>query len=166
MVVALVIVVLLSAAAYTLTGTTATSSGGGAQDAQVARADDVEAQASLSTALTNAKQAATTAGGVASIDLSQLGIAEGPSTSPTDVSGAVASAGGDVPGGILAAGAGGSVTLAARSASGTCWLVWASASSTWYGAQQHAPSCAATASAGPPTSGAGAVWQSGSFPPG
>lgn len=142
------------------------TSSGTAGNPEVAMADAVQAQQSLSAGLHAAQDASAAAGGFASIDAATLSAAEpsvtfvsGPSTGPTTVSVAT----GATPGGT------GSVTLADRSSDGTCWVVWSSSSSaTWYGAQTGQRSCTApafseTPSPGPVT-GSAIGWQKGSFP--
>jgi hypothetical protein len=147
----------------------------------VAQATALQAQETLSTALTSV-DAAAAGGGYGSLNVSTLSASDpsisfvsGPSTGPTTVSVAVAAGpGGDVGGiggvgGVGDAGGGsGSVTLADRSTSGTCWLVWKSAGVAWYGAQTNlssctAPSLASTPSPGP-VSSTTIGWQQGTFP--
>lgn len=170
--VSLVVIAALTAVAFTLGGTGATTTGGG-QNAEVARAYDVAAQATLSTTLTNVRNAALADGGYGAVDLTQLGVSSGPATSAQGVSGVVSAAGAapgtgglTVPGVGGTGGTGGTVTLAARSQSGACFFVWASAGVTWYGAAAHPSSCVAVPMAGPPapTAGSGVTWRTGGFP--
>ena len=142
------------------------TSSGTARNPEVAMADAVQAQQSLSTGLHAAQDASAAAGGFASLDAATLSEAEpsvtfvsGPSTAPTTISVATGSPSDGT----------GSVTLADRSSDGTCWLVWSSSSSvTWYGAQTGQSSCTAPALFGTPGPGpvtASAIgWQEGSFP--
>ncbi len=138
---------------------------GTAGNPEVAMADAVRAQQSLSTGLHAAEDASAAAGGFASINAGTLSAAEpsvtfasGPSTGPTTVSVAT----GATPDGT------GSVTLADRSSDGTCWVVWSSSSSTWYGAETGQSSCTAPAFSEPPSpgpvTGSAIGWQAGSFP--
>jgi len=147
-------------------GSGSTPSSGTARNPEVAMADAVQAQQSLSTGLHAAEDASAAAGGFASINAATLSSAEpsvtfssGPSTGPTTVSVAT----GVTPDGT------GSVTLADRSSDGTCWVVWSSSSSsTWYGAETGQSSCTAPAVSGPPSpgpvTGSAIGWQAGSFP--
>ena len=142
------------------------TSSGTAGNQQVALADSLQAQQSLSTGLHAAEDAAAVAGGLASVDAATLSASEpsvtfvsGPSTGPTTVSVAT---------GSTAEGTG-EATLTDRSSDGTCWVVWSSPSSpTWYGAQTGQSSCTAPALSGPPTpgpvSGSAIGWQQGAFP--
>jgi hypothetical protein len=151
-----------------LPGTSAPRGGTRALGTTVTNAYDVEAQSNLSTAMENILNNAVADGGLAGLDIAPYGVTPGPSTSPQQVSGAVADAtvpaGG--PGGPLGSG---SVTPAAQSRSGTCWYVWFSASDTWFGLQPDAVSCVAKAMVNEPAPGRPAPgtigWQSGSFPP-
>ena len=139
---------------------------GTAANPEVALADSVQAQQSLSTGLHAAQDAAASTGGLGSVDAATLSAAEpsvtfiaGPSTGPTTVSVATGSTTDGT----------GEVTLTDRSSDGTCWVVWSSPSSTtWYGAQTGQSSCTAPALSGPPTPGAVSAsaigWQSGAFP--
>jgi hypothetical protein len=144
----------------------------------VAEATALQAQQTLSTALTSADTAAS-AGGYGSVTVSALSTSNpsiafvtGPSSDSETVSVAVTGGDGGV-GGMsvdgVSGGNGGSITLADRSSDGTCWLAWKSAASaTWYGAQTGLSSCMApaldsTPSPGP-VSSASIGWQQGSFP--
>jgi hypothetical protein len=91
----------------------------------------------LSNAIQNVRADLVSNGGLSGLDLAQFGVTTGPSTSPADVSGVVASGGVDGPLGS------GSATLAVDSKSGSCWFVWISASTTWFGVQPDATSCVA-----------------------
>ena len=126
----------------------------------VEEATALQAQQTLSTALTAVETAASSAGydslTVAELSASDPSISfvSGPSTDSTTVSVTVN---------------GGSVTLADRSTDGTCWLMWKSATSaTWYGAQANLSSCMAPALESTPSPGpvssASIGWQQGSFP--
>ncbi|HUY66217.1 MAG TPA: hypothetical protein VMV06_05325 [Acidimicrobiales bacterium] len=135
----------------------------------VAQSDSLAAQQALSTALSSATAAASSVGGLGSVDLSTLSASDpsitfvsGPSANASTVSVAVTA---DPTGG-----GGGSVTLADRSSNGTCWLVWSpTGGATWYGAQTGLADCAAPAigSAPPPgpVSSSAIGWQQGGFPP-
>jgi len=138
---------------------------GAAGNPEIAMADSVEAQQSLSTGLHAAQDASAAAGGFSSVDAATLSAGEpsvtfvsGPSTGPNTVSVATGSTSDGT----------GSVTLADRSSDGTCWVVWTSSSATWYGAQTGQSSCTAPAFSGTPSPGpvsASAIgWQEGSFP--
>ena len=170
----------LPAAKATLGGTTGSSSDSVSGNPEVALAESVQAQQSLSTALNAASGLGAGGGGsiaglgdsgvggaantAAAGDIARLSAAEpsltfvsGPTTSATTVSVAEDPS---LPG---------SVTLATRSASGVCWLVWhASGTATWYGAQTHLASCSAPALGSPPSQGpvssTAIGWQTGSFP--
>jgi hypothetical protein len=136
---------------------------------QVARADAVQAQQTLATALSTAVAAATAAGGYGSLTAAGLSSADpgvtfvaGPSSDPSTVSVAITTAG---PGGVP----GGSITLADRSPDGTCWLVWrGDGAGTWYGAQTALAACMApTVTSVPdpgPVSSARIGWQQAGFP--
>ena len=128
----------------------------------VAEADALQAQQSLTTALSATGAALAQAGGFGGVSASALASSDpsisfvnGASSSPIVVS-------------VGADSQGGSVTLADRSADGTCWLVWKSAGATWYGAQTHLASCSAPAFGSPPATGpvtsTAIGWQQGSFP--
>ncbi len=159
--VALLLALLLASSFHS--GSTASGTAG---NPEVALADSLQAQQSLSTGLHAAEDAAASAGGLASVDAATLSAAEpsvtfvsGASTGPTTVSMAT---------GSTAEGAG-EVTLTDRSSDGTCWVVWSSPSSpTWYGAQTGQSSCTAPALAGAPSPGpvsrSAIGWQSGAFP--
>ena len=165
----LLIVAALSVGAFTaFGGTTPSPSGGpGGLNPVVDRADDVQAQSSLSAAMQNLRDAAISNGGLAGANLAQYGVTTGSSSAPSQVSGAIAPStttgfGGDGPLGP------GAVMLAAESPSGTCWYVWFSASATWYGFEPDATICVAQQLSSAPTPGAGSPgtvgWQQGSFP--
>ncbi len=128
----------------------------------VAEADALQAQQSLTTALSATGGALAQAGGYGGVSASALAssdpsisFVDGPSSSPVVVS-------------VAADNQSGSVTLADHSADGTCWLAWKSAGATWYGAQTHLSSCSAPAFGSPPVAGpvtsAAIGWQQGSFP--
>jgi len=145
----------------------------------VAQATAIQAQQTLSTALTAADTAASS-GGYGSLTVSALSASNpsisfvtGPSTDPSTVSVAVTGGGAGAEGGFgvdgVPGGSGGSVTLADRSTDGTCWLVWKSAASAaWFGAQTDLSSCTApaldTAPSPDPVSSTSIGWQQGSFP--
>lgn len=181
--VAVAVLVLLVAKA-TL-GTSGSSNDSVTGNPEVAMADHVQAQQSLTTALGAASglgtggEAGDSGAGIASIsssgvggaadtgtaaDLAHLSAAEpsltfvlGPTTSPTTVSVASDSS---VPG---------AVTLATRSSDGVCWLVWhAPGVATWFGAQTHVASCVAPAFGSPPSPGpvrsTAIGWQTTTFP--
>lgn len=169
----------LLAAAATL-GTTSSSNDSASGNPEVASAESVQAQQSLSTALVAAASLGPgSSGGMAGLedsgvgggagtgaaaDIARLSAAEpsltfvsGPTTSATTVSVAEDPS--------LA----GAVTLATRSAGGVCWLVWhAPGAPTWYGAQTRLASCSAPALGSPPSPGpvssTAIGWQTGSFP--
>jgi hypothetical protein len=166
--VAIVVSLLVSAALTALLLGTTLTSGSGANSSTsvtnapgVATAMNVQAQQTLSQALTAADAAAAAPGGFGSVDAStlsasnpSLSFVDGPTASSTTVS--------------VASGAGG-LTLADRSSDGTCWLVWHDASDpTWYGAQTGLSSCTAPSLSGAPTPGpvssSSIGWQQGSFP--
>ncbi len=137
----------------------------------VAQADALQAQQTLSTALSDVSTAAAGAGGYGSITPSELSGSEpsdtfvaGPSSSSSTVSVAVSPG---QPEGAMG-GPSGSITLADRSADGTCWLLWKSAGATWYGAQTQLSSCTApalaTAPAPGPVSSSSIGWAQGTFP--
>jgi hypothetical protein len=147
---------------------------------EVALAESVQAQQSLSNALDAASGLGAGDGGSmaglgdsgvggttdtgAAADIARLSAAEpsltfvsGPTTSATTVSVAEDPS------------TAGAVTLATRSAGGVCWLVWhAPGTVTWYGAQTHLASCSAPALGSPPNPGpvssTAIGWQTGSFP--
>jgi type II secretory pathway pseudopilin PulG len=162
----LVAVALLTALLLGSTFHSGSASSGTAQNQEVALADSIQAQQSLSTGLHAATDAAAASGDFASVDAATLAAAEpsvtfvsGPSTGPTTVSVATGSTSDGT----------GDVTLADRSSDGTCWVVWSSPSSpTWYGAQTGQGSCTAPVlSASPvasPVSGSTIGWQQGAFP--
>jgi hypothetical protein len=176
-VVALGVVLLLSSSFHS-----GGTSSGVAGSPGVAIADRVQAQQSLSTALTAAETAAAVSPGYGGLTASQLQSSNpaitfesGPSSGPTTVSVAVSSGtsssdGSGVDG--VSAGVGGtpsSITMADRSSDRVCWLVWKSdGSDAWYGAQTDLASCTAPAlSAAPapgPVSATSVGWQKGSFP--
>jgi len=136
-----------------LTGAGGGSDGSSGLGSTVSRAYDLGAQTTLKTVEQNVLDASVAGGGFAGLDLSPYGVVAGPSTSAQTVSG------------VLAAGGDGA-TLAVQSRTGTCWFAWVSAGASWYGAEVHAPSCAAVALDGAPTAGTsgGITWQAGSFP--
>ena len=115
----------------------------------IPQAGDTEAQDNLRSALSAVAEAAITAGGYGSVDVSSLAVqargdpfTAGPSISASQMS--VAAAGGTNEG----------VTLAVHSASGTCWFVWTSSAATWYGVEASRASCAAPALGSAPVAGA------------
>jgi hypothetical protein len=163
-------------------GSSTSSDGSTAGNPEIAAADHLQAQQSLSTALQAASGGAASGGtgGIAGIagaggaagaggngggvSIAQLSAAEpsltfvsGPTSSPTTVS---VTTDPSVPGGV---------TLATRSADGVCWLVWhAAGTPTWYGAQTHLATCSApalgSAPAAAPVSSTAIGWQTSSFP--
>ena len=162
-VISLLIVVLLSFGALkAFGGTSSTGPGSQALGADVSKAYDVQAQTTLSNTMQNVRANLVANGGLSGLNLAQFGVTTGPSTSPTDVSGAVASGGVDGPLGS------GSATLAVESKSGTCWFVWLSASTAWFGVQPDATSCVAQPMVDAPVPGPSSPgrigWQEGSFP--
>jgi hypothetical protein len=162
-VISLLIVALLSLGALkAFGGTSSTATGSQALGADVSRAYDVQAQTTLSNTVQSVRADLLSNGAVSGLDLTQFGVTTGPSTSPADVSGAVASGGVD---GSLGSG---STTLAVDSKSGTCWFVWLSASTTWFGVQPDATSCVAQPMVDAPVPGPSSPgtigWQQGSFP--
>lgn len=162
-VISLLIVVLLSFAALkAFGGTSSTGPGSQALGPDVARAYDVQAQSTLSNTMQNVRANAVANGGLSGLSLAQFGVTTGPSSSPADVSGAVAGGAADDPLGS------GNITLAVDSKSGTCWYVWLSASTTWFGVQPDATSCVAQPTVGAPAPGPSSPgtigWQQGSFP--
>jgi len=164
----LLIVALLSVVALKgLVGETSTGTGSKPLAVTVDQARDVQAQSSLSSAMQDIRDGAISNGSVSASDLAQYGVQPSPSSSASEVSGAVAdasAAGGDS-GGALGFGG---VTLAAQAASGTCWFVWFSASATWYGFEPDATTCVAQSMSVAPTAGPDSPgmigWQQGSFP--
>lgn len=162
-VISLMIVAILSVGALKAFASGAgPGSGSPAQNPAVNQAYDVQAQSALSNAMENVRDGAISNGGVSASDLAQYGVSAAPSTSPSEVSGAVAASSAD---GSIGYGA---VTLAAESKSRTCWFVWFSSSATWYGSEPSASSCAAQPMPDAPTPGAGSPgsigWQPDSFP--
>ncbi len=162
-VISLLIVALLSFGALkAFGGTSSTGPGSRALGADVSRAYDVQAQTKLSNAIQNVRADLVSNGGLSGLDLAQFGVTTGPSTSPADVSGVVASGGVDGPLGS------GSATLAVDSKSGSCWFVWISASTTWFGVQPDATSCVAQPMVDAPVPGPSSPgttgWQQGSSP--
>lgn len=176
-----VVAALVLLAAKATLGTTGSSNDSVSGNPEVALAESVQAQQSLSTALGAASGLGPGGGGSsmaglgdsgvggaadtgAATDIARLSAAEpsltfvsGPTTSATTVSVAEDPS---TPG---------AVTLATRSAGGVCWLVWhAPAIATWYGAQTHLASCSAPALGSPPNPGpvssTAIGWQTGSFP--
>jgi hypothetical protein len=137
-------------------------SGSPAQNPAVNEAYDVQAQSALSNAMGNVRDGAISNGGVSASDLAQYGVTAAPSTSPSEVSGAVAPSSADGSTGY------GGVTLATESKSRTCWFVWFSSSGTWYGSEPDASSCVSPPMPDAPTPGPaspGSIgWQQGSFP--
>jgi hypothetical protein len=166
-VISLLIIALLSVGALKAFASGAgTGAGAPPLKAGVDQAYDVQAQSALSSALQNVRDGAISNGGVSGADLAQYGVTTGPSTSPSDVSGAVAES--DATGGSNGPLGPGSVTLATESKSGTCWFVWFSTTGTWYGFEPDSTSCAAEAMFGAPSASRGSPgtigWQEGSFP--
>jgi len=166
-VVSLLIVAALSVGAITaFAGGTASQSGPGVLNPTVDRADDVQVQSTLSATMQNVRDAAIGNGGVSGLNLAQYDVMTGPSSAPSQVSGAVdqASTGGTADDSLGS----GAVTLAAESMSGTCWFVWFSTSATWYGFEPDATTCVAQQFSSAPTPSAGSPgtigWQQGSFP--
>ncbi len=159
LVTALLTAILLGSTLHTGAG----SSAGVSNAPGVAAADGLQAQQTLSTALSDATTAAAGQGGYGSLSLASLATSEpsinfveGASSNATTVSVAIAS---DT----------GAVTMADRSSDGTCWLVWHSSNSTtFYGAQTKLVSCTAPLLSTVPTAGpvsASAIgWQEGTFP--
>jgi hypothetical protein len=180
-----VVAALVLFAAKATLGTSGSSNDSVSGNPEVALAESVQAQQSLSTALDAASGLGAGGGGGggggsiagldqsgvggaaetgAAADIARLSTAEpsltfvsGPTTSPTTVSVAEDPS---TPG---------AVTLATRSAGGVCWLVWhAPGTVTWYGAQTHLASCSAPALGSPPNPGpvssTAIGWQTGSFP--
>ena len=166
-VIALLIVALLGLGALkALAGRSSTGSNSQALSPVLTKAYDIQAQSALSTAMRNVRDDAIGNGGLSGLDLAPLGVTTGPSSSPTQVSGAVTGAS-LVSGGLDAQLGSGSATLAADSRSGTCWFVWLSASATWFGYEPDATACVAQPMAEPSAGRAspGTVgWQKGSFP--
>jgi hypothetical protein len=170
-----VVAALVLLAAKETLGPTGSSNDSVSGNPEVALAESVQAQQSLSTALVAASGLGAgggdgsiaglgAPGAGAAADIARLSAAEpsltfvsGPTTSATTVSVA------EDPSTPSA------VTLATRSAGGLCWLVWhAPGTATWYGAQTHLASCSAPALGSPPSPGpvssTAIGWQTGSFP--
>ena len=90
-VISLMIIAILSVGALKAFASGAGSgSGSPAQNPVVNQAYDVQAQSALSNAMGNVRDAAISNGGVSASDLAQYGVSAAPSTSPSEVSGAVA----------------------------------------------------------------------------
>jgi hypothetical protein len=156
--------------ALTSIGAAASSAGGyGALDISALSASDpsisfvagpTSGPSTISVALTDTSDGASSGAGVPNGGTYGLGGAAG---AATGAAGATGANGGGTDSGT--------VTLASRSTSGTCWLAWkAAGSATWYGAQTHLPSCSAPALASAPTPGpltsTSIGWQQGSYPAG
>jgi hypothetical protein len=166
---ALLVALLLGTALHS--GTTSSTQLSGAPG--VGQADSLQAQQSLSAALTAADTSALQSGSYATLSAAALSASEpsvtfvtGPSSSATTVSVAVGSG---LPGASGGGGPAGSVTLANRSSNGTCWLVWKGGrAGTWYGAQTGLSTCVAPVLTAAPSPGAASSasvgWQQGGFP--
>jgi hypothetical protein len=164
---ALLVALLLGSTLHS--GTTSSTQLSGAPG--VGQADGLQAQQSLSAALTAADTSALQSGSYATLSAAGLSASEpsvtfvtGPSSNATTVSVAVGPGLPEASGGPA-----GSVTLASRAADGTCWLVWkGGGAGTWYGAQTGFSSCTAPVLTAAPSSravsSASVGWQQGGFP--
>jgi len=181
--ISLLITVALALLAAEMTfGSSGPESGSTAGNPEVAMADHLQAQQSLSTALTAVATQAAAGGGGGAADGAGDGAGDGLGGVASGVGDGLGDGGGTGSGGVditqlqaadpsLTFVSGptsgpttvsvasdtstpGAVTLATRSSDSVCWLVWrADGSSTWYGAQTGLASCTAPAMGSPPSPG-------------